>query len=275
MSLFTVDEKKCKRDGICVAVCPRLIIQQKDPDSFPTPAENAEEVCIQCGHCVAVCPQGAMSLETMKPEDCPPLDRKSILAPEEVERFVRTRRSVRSYQDRDVDTETLKRLMDIVRYAPTGMNRQEVEWLIVHTRAEVKRLSGMAVDWMRDLLEKNDPMAEQYGMRDIVNAWEGGIDIVCRGAPGLVIAHALEDFGTAPVDCTIALATLDLVAPSFGLGTCWAGFFTYAVRGWPPLRKELNLPDGHAPFYAMMIGYPKYKYQRYPLRKRPKITWRG
>ncbi|MBI5847008.1 MAG: 4Fe-4S binding protein [Nitrospirae bacterium] len=37
MSLFTIDEKKCKRDGICVAECPIQIIEMKDDKSIPAP----------------------------------------------------------------------------------------------------------------------------------------------------------------------------------------------------------------------------------------------
>jgi len=36
----------------------------------------------------------------------------------------------------------------------------------------------------------------------------------------------------------------------------------------------LALPEGHVPFGAMMVGRPKYRYQRLPLRNEPQITWR-
>ena len=70
MALFTVDPKKCKRDGLCVAECPGLLIEIIGEDGFPTPIAEAEELCINCGHCVSVCPQGALSLKTMSPKDC-------------------------------------------------------------------------------------------------------------------------------------------------------------------------------------------------------------
>jgi len=70
------------------------------------------------------------------------------------------------------------------------------------------------------------------------------------------------------------LTYLELAAPAFGLGTCWAGYFDVAANLWPPLKNALELPDGHTSFGAMMIGYPKYKYQRMPLRNQAKISWR-
>ena len=71
MSLFVVNEDKCKKDGLCVAACPMLIVEFKDQNSCPTPTKDAEELCIKCGHCVAVCPHGALSHAAMKPEACP------------------------------------------------------------------------------------------------------------------------------------------------------------------------------------------------------------
>ena len=65
-----------------------------------------------------------------------------------------------------------------------------------------------------------------------------------------------------------------MAAPSFGLGTCWAGFFQFAATFWPPLKEALQLPEDHASFGAMMVGYPKYRYQRLPLRNDAQITWR-
>ena len=46
MSLFVVDKEKCKRDGICVAECPRGIIEIKEQNLSPTPIDRADELCI-------------------------------------------------------------------------------------------------------------------------------------------------------------------------------------------------------------------------------------
>ena len=78
MSLFSIDQKKCKRDGICAAECPAQIIIQPDKKSFPSLLENGEEFCINCGHCVAVCPHGALTLSTMSVADCPPIQKNLL-----------------------------------------------------------------------------------------------------------------------------------------------------------------------------------------------------
>lgn len=273
MSLFTVDEGKCKRDGICVAECPVRIIEMKDKESVPTPVEGAEQSCISCGHCVAVCPHAAISLAVMKPEDCPPVYKRMALGRERVEHFLRSRRSIRTYKNKEIERDSLMDLIDIAHHAPTGSNSQQVGWLVINSRDRVRALSGIAAEWMRHLIREKNPIAEKYRMEGIVRAWDMGVDLICRGAPGLVVTHAPKEYTVAQVDCTIALTFLSLAAPSFNLGTCWAGFFTIAASHWPPLKQALSLPEGHECFGAMMIGYPKYTYHRLPLRKEAHIMW--
>ena len=42
MAFLTIDETKCKKDGICAAECPRRIIIQEDDKSFPQVTQTDE-----------------------------------------------------------------------------------------------------------------------------------------------------------------------------------------------------------------------------------------
>jgi hypothetical protein len=67
---------------------------------------------------------------------------------------------------------------------------------------------------------------------------------------------------------------LELAASSFALGACWAGYFNTAAIFWPSLQQELGFPEGNVSFRSMMVGYPKFKYQRLPLKNDTEIMWR-
>ena len=82
MAFLTIDETKCKQDGICAAECPRRIITQVDDKSFPQVAEADAAFCMTCGHCVAVCPHGALSVNGVDIEDCPEIERALVLSGE-------------------------------------------------------------------------------------------------------------------------------------------------------------------------------------------------
>ncbi|MBI4763167.1 MAG: nitroreductase family protein [Deltaproteobacteria bacterium] len=274
MTLFAVDTKKCRRDGLCVAECPGLLIELIGEEGFPTPIPEAETLCINCGHCVAVCPQGAISLKTMAPKDCLPLRKELNLSPEQAEQFLRSRRSIRCYKEKPVPRDLLNRVIETAGYGPTGGNLQPVRWLVIEETKEVRRLTGLVADWQRSQIQEETDSITKARMERIVKAWDQGIDRICRNAPHLIIAHGLSALPASQSSCAIALTYLELAALSLGLGTCWAGYFNTAANSYPPLLKALALPRGHLPYGAMMIGYPKYSYRRIPLRNKPKITWR-
>lgn len=92
MAFLTIDENKCKQDGICAAECPRRIITQEDDASYPQVAEADEAYCMVCGHCVAVCPHGALSVTGVDIEDCPEIEKNLVLSWDQTEQFLRSQR---------------------------------------------------------------------------------------------------------------------------------------------------------------------------------------
>jgi nitroreductase len=211
----------------------------------------------------------------MKPEDCPPVNKELALTPEHVEHFLRYRRSIRNYRDKPVDRAIVARLIEMARYAPSGHNLQPVQWLVVDDFSEIRRLSGLVIDFMRVMIKDHPEIAGPMRFDRVVEAWEKGFDGVLREAPCLIVAHAPQSLSTAQSACLIALTYLELAATSLGLGTCWAGYFNAAATFYPPLTQALALPEGRQSFGAMMMGFPKYTYQRLPSRNVPRITWRG
>ena len=274
MPLFVVDSDRCKGDGICVAECPTRIIELIPENGKPHVPTEAEEFCRHCGHCVAVCPQGAASLATMAPEQLLRVQPDWGLGREQVTHFLRARRSIRTFTPRPAERGTLADLIDVARFAPTASNRQPVRWVVVEEGDEVRRLAGLVVEWMRAGLP-NQPPAIRKSNERFISLWDSGRDVICRGAPHLIVACGPEALPVSATDCVIALTYLELAAPSFGLGACWAGFFTAAARQWAPLKEALALPAEHIVCGAMMIGYPRYRYYRLPLRNEAHIIWHG
>lgn len=273
MDIFEVDQKTCLQDGICAAVCPFWLIDFR-PDGYPIPAAEAEKMCIKCGHCVAVCPTGSLTHREMPVEQCPPVQKALEVSVEQCEYFFRSRRSRRVYENKPVPREVLVRAIEIARYAPTGHNLQCVEWLVLTNKEELRRLKEIGADWMRWMIINEPELADFLAMERILRLREEGKDELLRDAPVVIVAHTDKYHPIASYMCTIALTHFELVANTMGLGCCWAGLFNQAATTFPPMMEALSLQEGHQAFGCLMVGYPKYRYYRLPLRKPPRIAWR-
>jgi nitroreductase len=251
------------------------IIKISEDINISAPIENADKYCINCGHCVAVCPHDALSLQTMTPEQCVPIDKSLIITKEQAEQFMRARRSIRTYQDKPVDRILLEKIIGIACNAATALNMQSVKWMIIEQKEEVQKLEGIVVDWMRYMIKEKHDLANLLNFDRMVADIDAGRKTpICNQAPHMILAYGHKDIPLFHENCIIALTHLELAASGFGLGACWAGYLTLAAKFWPPMQEVLALPVDHELSYALMIGYPKYKFQRIPIRKEADIVWR-
>ena len=272
MTLLIVDQKKCKQDGLCAAECPMGIIRFAGAGHYPELPIESEAMCIRCGHCVAVCPHGALDHAEVSLARCPEIDDKLAISPAQTEQFLRSRRSVRQFKDKPVEKAVMQQLIGIARYAPTASNSQLVEWLVINDSQRLHTVAAQVIDWMRSLLK--DPKAPTMPYYPVlVKAWDAGIDSVLRSAPCLVTAMAPGPASVRMIDLTLALSYLELAAPHYGLGTCWAGLLQGAMLANPALKQAVGIPQDYPFHFPLMIGYSKVRYYRLPERKPPIIHW--
>ena len=237
MNQITVDTSLCKRDGVCVDVCPSRTLALNE-EGFPE--EVSEDKCILCGHCVAVCASHALTHSGLPEEDFLPI-----------------------FKDRPVARETLEELLDVARRAPTASNSQKLHWIVVGDKAKVHALSEESVKWIRS----------SGNGTALLESWESGYDFVLRGAPTVVVACAPVEYGWGKQDCAIALTYLELAAEARGLGACWAGYLTRIAAVHAPLRQALSVPEGYVVCGGLMLGERKYAYRRIPPRKPLSVQW--
>ncbi|MDL2268758.1 nitroreductase family protein [Desulfosarcina sp. OttesenSCG-928-A07] len=272
MAFLRVDTQKCRQDGLCAMDCPAGIILFDGPGHYPELKPRGEKGCLRCGHCVAICPHGAMDHAEVRLSESPAIDPALSVSPVQAEQFLRSRRSVRRFKSRPVDRADLQQLIEIARYAPTAANVQLLKWRVIDDQNQIRSIAAKVVDWIRQWLENDKASAPPYMDRTVKN-WENGVDSIFHSAPGLVVAMAPAMARNGLVDLTLALSYLELAAPGFGLGTCWAGMLQGALKALPSLRTDLGILPDYPFYYTLMIGYSAVKYHRLPQRKPPEILW--
>jgi nitroreductase len=134
---------------------------------------------------------------------------KSILfSPETMYSFLRSRRSCRVYEEKEVPRPILEKLIDIGRYAPTGHNRQNFEFIVVQHKANVEKLSRMAARFFdrfaRELEASPEPSFYKKMIHEFRLDYEfslQGKDRIFRGAPVVILLHSPAEVGSSIDNC--------------------------------------------------------------------------
>ena len=254
--MITFDKDKCTRCGLCGSDCITGVIG-KGNDGFPVIAD--EKSCLHCQHCFAVCPQGAVSYNGVKAEDAELIN--GIPAAESLEMLMKSRRSVRKYQNKEVPWDILQRLSATLAYTPTGCNDRRLKLIFV---------TGKKTDEFRQATNKivlkimHSPLALLMPRRykRFFKRIEQGEDIIYRGAPAFIVVAVHKKSPCRAEDPLICLTWFELLANSLGLGCCWCGFAQRAFQKFASLRKMLNLGKDYQVGSVILFGYPAVKYQR-------------
>jgi len=79
---------------------------------------------------------------TLKKEASQPAYRYNV---DEIERLIKTRRSVRLFKKDDVPDEIIERLIDLAHWAPSGMNAQPWKFVVIKNRGLLEEIRRATV----------------------------------------------------------------------------------------------------------------------------------
>ena len=144
---------------------------------------------------------------------------------------IKKRRSIRSYEDKPIEEDKLKKVLEAGRLAPSAANRQEWKFVIVKDRFLKKKIAAAA------------------NKQNFIS--QAGAIIVGCGTECFNVMTCGQYAYT--VDVSIAMTQMSLQAVEEGLGTCWIGAFKE-----DEVKKILNLPDEVRVVELMTLGYPAY-----------------
>lgn len=274
MSFFILDENKCRRDGVCVDVCPAKIIKQEE-GQLPYISEKSEVSCIACGLCYAFCPHDACFVESLNKEEFIQIDKNLKISNDSAVQFLKSRRSIRKFKNRSIDQEDLTTILDVARYAPSAKNMQPVRWIAIRGFDKMKELAELMYSYFDSVSKsKNTDVGkdEKLYAKLISTAYKGGNDVFFRGAPDLIIAVMPKGYKWNQ-DGAIALTYIELAAAGIGAGCCWAGYFTSASNNDDNIKKFIGINDNEIVIGGQMIGYPVYRAKNIPSRKKLDIKY--
>lgn len=141
-----------------------------------------------------------------------------------------TRRSVRSFTDQPVSSETVQELLRAAMHAPSAGNQQPWQLVVLDERATLERAAAA---------HPYAPMAAH-----------APVAIVVCGDTRLE-----RHTGYWVQDCAAAVENLLLAAHALGLGAVWTGVYPRAERV-QAFQDLLALPPEVIPLAMVVLGYP-------------------
>ena len=253
MYKIQIDETKCIGCGKCVKDCVAAALYLEAGKA------KCREGCIECGHCFAVCPAGAVDMPGYDKTGCVKTTPMREIDSETLLQAIKSRRTVRQFQNIPVEKEKIDMILEAGRYAPTGANSQNVAFTILADRQD--EIERQCVKIFRAGVQLGRTVSNVLKNADINDRF------FFKGAPLVIVVS-----GRNEVNATLASAYMELTANSLGLGVLYSGFFCACTRLDPRIRAKLRLPKGHKAVTCMIIGYPEVEYQRIPPRKPLKLT---
>ncbi len=147
-------------------------------------------------------------------------------------KIMRTRRSIRAYQDKPVEDKKLQKVLEAGRLSPSAVNLQPWDFVVVKDSAVKERLS------------------QAYNRLWFFKA--PIIIAVCATPSKAWRRRDGEEFWK--IDAAIATQNMVLAATSEGLGTCWIGAFDEGKA-----KEALSVPENVRVVAMTPLGYPSEK----------------
>jgi len=161
----------------------------------------------------------------------------------EVYEAITKRRSIRAFRDEAVPYDILEKCVNAARLAPSAMNRQLCEYVIVDDKQALARVLDSALMWA--------------GVPKPEGGWSP------QGRPKAYIVSLINTELAAEIGCgsrntdfdaALAMENMVLAAEGEGLGSC---IMTGIDK--ERLRRALNIPDRYEIAMLLALGYPSEK----------------
>ncbi|MBD3346006.1 MAG: nitroreductase [Chitinivibrionales bacterium] len=144
--------------------------------------------------------------------------------------LVKSRYSVRGYENRPVEEEKVLKVLNAGRLAPSACNNQPWHFVVIENENKKKELQKVYD-------------REWFYTAPVIIAVCCDMNAAWKRMDGVTYGF---------VDAAIAMDHMILAATEEGLGTCWIGAFDSQAA-----RKVLELPGGIEPVVFTPLGYPE------------------
>lgn len=177
----------------------------------------------------------------------------------EIIKAIKERRSVREFEDKQIEKEKIEQILECGMWGPSAKNEQKWHFIVITNKEIMKKVTEMMVEKASDKY----PMIKERAKTKQ--------DPVLYNAPLYIVVTAPEDYKWADIDGTIAAHNMVLTAHSLGLESCYIGMVK-VLKDDREFRELLKVPEGHKIVITAVFGYGKEEPEPEE-RKKDVVAW--
>lgn len=169
---------------------------------------------------------------------------------------LKTRRTVRSYADRDVEAALLRELLETAMRSSNTGNMQA--YSVVVSRSEAVKQALAPLHFNQAQVTTAPVVLTFCADFNRFSKW-------CAQRKAEPSYGNVQSFVAAAIDAVILAQTFCVAAEAAGLGICYLGTTTYTAKG---ISEALRLPKLVLPVVTLSVGYPVEEAAAKPLSDR-------
>ena len=180
-------------------------------------------------------------------------------------RLMKERRSIRKYQDKQIDREDLEKIIEAGLYAPNAGGGQRARIVAVYNKELTEKIGRLNLArFDRSRLAGDHVSSEQPSIID-----DSGIKNGFYGAPTVCIIFGRKNFLYSIPDAFCCAENMVLEAAELGIDSCIIarGEETFDNEAGKELLKEWGIPDTDIACCFVILGYCDGDYPQSKPRK--------
>ncbi len=146
--------------------------------------------------------------------------------------LAKSRYSVRSFSDKQIESEKLNKILQAGNAAPTAKNLQPQRIYVLQSEEALNKINQVC-----DCI---------FGAPTVL--------LICADKDEMWQNPFYDTYNTGDIDASIICTHIMLQAWELGIGSCWVGYFDENK-----VKKQMDLPDNEKLVAILPLGYPSAK----------------
>ena len=160
---------------------------------------------------------------------------------------IKKRRSIRKYEEKQIEQEKIEAIIEAGLYAPSGHNAQPWHFTVLQNKSVIDNINIGSKEALKDC---DTPIFRRMARNE-------NFHMLYNAPTVIVVSGKKEGAYSMKTDLGAATQNMLLAAESLGVASCWIGLIVeyFKGKGSKERKEKVGIPEGYEVQYAVTLGY--------------------